>query len=70
MKRCPDLKYEFVFLQMSLVLRNHLETCFGRKVKDTLVYYIKPKLDSYNASHFVWLLQARFERLYCKYNRA
>ena len=70
MKRCPDLKYKLVFLQMALVLRKHLETCFGKKVKDLLVYSSKPKLDSYNAFHFVWLLQAIFEKLYWKYSRA
>ena len=71
MKRSPDLKYEeLVFLQMAQVLRKHLEACFGGKVRDTFVYPHHVKVDFNNAFRFVWLLQVRFERLYCKHSRA
>ena len=53
MKRCPDLKYEPVFLQMARISREHPETCFGGKMRDTFVYCRTLKLDLNKASHFV-----------------
>ena len=38
MKRCSDLEWKLVFLQLVQVLRNVLEECFKGEVKDNFVY--------------------------------
>ena len=69
-KRCPDPKCVFVFLQLVRLLKKLLEKCFRGEVKYTFVYPGELKTDSNNALLLCGCYRQDFERLQCKYNRA